>query len=634
MTTTRTTFGRYEVQEEIGDGAMGRVYRCLDPLMKRTVAVKTVKSEYLTRDTSEDYMRRFRREAQAAGGLAHPNIVSIFDVGEDYFVMEYLEGATLQKILHARKKLQLDEALALLAPVAEALDYAHAARIVHRDVKPANIMILNDGRPKLMDFGVAFLDSSVATAAGAIFGSTSYMAPEQIAGHEVTYRADLFAFAVVAYEVITGQRPFQGDSITAIIYRVVNEEPPPPRRWDDELPAVYDDIFRCALRKAPGERYPDATSLVTALQIREFDAALLVAFAPETPPALSPPLPPPLSPAIEPPPPPSAPDAALDSGVLRNASIETHALGTMTVPPFWQRRLPQWAIGVALAVTLGLLAWMFNRASQPAVPSSAVAAATGFRVESEPTGAAVWVDDRNAGPAPVSLPDLQPGRHKVRVVAEGYAPAELSLEIPEGAPPPPLRFVMEPVAARISVTSAPSGARVLVDGMGVGATPLEPMAIQPGRHRVQVEKRGFTPFSREVETVMGQGLEVSAILAPLPSPRPGTLQPPPTLASSWVAEGDLVTLDASVNPPQKISGDPAPYPEIARRLGMLGSVGVDMIVDEKGVPQDLRVAESAGQVLDKAVLEAMRTWRFEPPTKNCVKVKVRWHARQNFTPAH
>jgi eukaryotic-like serine/threonine-protein kinase len=627
------TFGRYEVQEEIGDGAMGRVYRCLDPLMRRTVAVKTVKSEYLTRDTAEEYLRRFRREAQAAGQLSHPNIVSIFDVGEDYFVMEYLEGATLQRILNVRRKLHLDEALTLLAPVAEALDYAHRARIVHRDVKPANIMVLHDGRPKLMDFGVAFLASSLATAAGAIFGSPSYMAPEQIAGHEVTHRADLFAFAVVAYEVITGQRPFQGDSITAIIYRVVNDEAPPPRKWDGDLPAVYDDIFRCALRKAPTERYPDATSLITALQMREFDAALLVAFPHHETPALLPPAMEPLVPPTGAPNSawmPGASDPAVDSSVLRNAELETHALvEDATVTRSWRSSAPTWALAGVLLVALGVAAWL---AGTPQAPAAALAPAA-FRIESEPSGAEVWLDDHSRGTAPVSLADLQPGRHKIRVEAAGYAPAELSLEIPPGAPPPPLRFVMEPVAARIAVTSEPPGARVQLDGRAVGSTPLEPMAIPPGRHRVQVDKAGFTPFSREVVTMMGEGLEVNATLAPLSPVLSGLPTPPTTLASAWVAEGDLVSLDSGVKPPTKISGNSAPYPEIARRMGMLGTVGVEMIVDEHGVPQDLRIAESAGQVLDRAVLDAMRKWRFEPATKNGVKVKVRWHQRQSFVAA-
>ncbi|HEV7499432.1 MAG TPA: serine/threonine-protein kinase, partial [Vicinamibacteria bacterium] len=266
-------FGRYEVQREIGEGAMGRVYRCLDPLMKRVVAAKTVKKEFLTRDTREEYLRRFRREAQAAGRLAHPNIVSVFDVGDDYFVMEYLEGSTLQVILRDRGQLPADEALRILEPLAEALDYAHRSGIIHRDIKPGNVFVLADGRPKLMDFGVAHLESSAMTAQGHFFGSPSYMAPEQVSGGQVMATADLFSFAVVAYEMITGHRPFEGASITAIMYRVVNEDAPPPRQWDFDLPPVYDEIFGRALSKTPGERFPDAASLVRALERREFIAS-------------------------------------------------------------------------------------------------------------------------------------------------------------------------------------------------------------------------------------------------------------------------------------------------------------------------------------------------------------------------
>ena len=157
---TASRFGRYELQEEIGEGAMGRVYKAWDPLVRRVVAIKTIRSEYLTHETSQEYLRRFRREAQAAGRLSHPNIVSIYDVGEDYFVMEFLEGVSLQAILAHRAVLPLAEALRILTPVAEALDYAHHAGVIHRDVKPANIMIQPDGRPKLMDFGVARLPTS------------------------------------------------------------------------------------------------------------------------------------------------------------------------------------------------------------------------------------------------------------------------------------------------------------------------------------------------------------------------------------------------------------------------------------------------------------------------------------------
>ena len=147
---------------------MGRVYRCSDPMMKRAVAIKTVRKEYLTRETRDEYLRRFRREAQAAGRLSHPHIVSVFDVGEDYFVMEYLEGSTLQVILRARGQIPPDESLRILSPLADALDYAHRSGIVHRDIKPGNMFVLADGRPKLMDFGVAHLslldDGAAATS--------------------------------------------------------------------------------------------------------------------------------------------------------------------------------------------------------------------------------------------------------------------------------------------------------------------------------------------------------------------------------------------------------------------------------------------------------------------------------------
>ncbi len=625
----RQKFGRYEVKEEIGGGAMGRVYRCVDPLMRRTVAVKTVKAEYLSDDTAEEYLRRFRREAQAAGVLAHPNIVSIFDVGEDYFVMEYLDGVTLFSILKERTRLPLEEALTLLAPIAEALDYAHRSRVVHRDIKPANIMVQPDGRPKLMDFGVAHLESSIATANGQIFGSPSYMAPEQVAGREITSRADLFAFAVVAYEMITGQRPFQGDSITSIIYRVVNEEPPPPRQWDVELPAVYDDIFRSALRKSPNERYPDAATFVTALQLREFDTAMLVVFPPSEPPPSLPagfPVPGAVTPSGASAPAPSDHD-------LRYASAETHALGSR---PFRSpRRSALWVAGLALMGILGSALWFGQRAGRG--PGSQAEAAPGpFRIESEPDGASVWIDDQPSGATPVALAGLPFGRHKVRVVAEGFAPAELSLEISPGDPP--LRFVMDPIAARLVIASEPTGARVLVDGAAVGETPLEAVAVAPGRHLVRVEKRGFAPFSKAIEAAMGQAHTITAVLGPAPTPPPHVAlrngsTPPSTLSPSWVEEGDLATLDASVVPPRKISGEPAIYPEFARRLGMLGTVRLEMIVDEHGQPQDIRIAESAGTILDQAVLLAVRSWRYEPARKNGVKVKVRWSTGQSFMPA-
>jgi len=267
-------FGRYEVLAELGDGAMGRVYSAWDPKVSRIVAVKTVKSELLTSATADDYLKRFRREAVAAGGLNHPQVVRVFDIGDDFLVMELVEGRTLQAIVREAGRIAPAETLRLLGPLAEALDQAHRAGIVHRDIKPANVIVQPDGQPKLMDFGVAHLAASVMTTAGQVLGSPSYMAPEQIAGATVTGRSDVYSLAVVAYEMLTGQSPFQGKSITQVIYRVMHEQPAPPRHWNAALPARYDDVFARALAKDPDERFATATQFMGALDLRELEFVL------------------------------------------------------------------------------------------------------------------------------------------------------------------------------------------------------------------------------------------------------------------------------------------------------------------------------------------------------------------------
>jgi serine/threonine-protein kinase len=612
-------FGRHEVQREIGEGAMGRVYRCLDPMMKRVVAVKTVKKEFLTRETRDEYLRRFRREAQAAGRLSHPSIVSVFDVGEDYFVMEYLEGSTLQVILRERGQLAADEAIRILEPLAEALDYAHRSGVIHRDIKPGNVFVMVDGRPKLMDFGVAHLESSAMTAQGHFFGSPSYMAPEQVSGGEVAAAADLFSLAVVAYEMITGHRPFEGASITAIMYRVVNEDAPPPRQWDFELPAVYDDIFRRALAKNPAERFLDASSFVRALERREFVASTMdpVAELEET---LSPsaaarlaaatgtatPVPPALVGSVE--------TQDLQSALAREAS---------KTRPLHGRRTTLAAAGVAA----GLLALYLGRGSEPAPPAAPPpASAPGvLRIETEPAGASVWFDGAEVVErAPVTLRRVRPGTHMVRVAAEGYAPANLTLVTRPGEPLPPLRFVMDPLRATLRVRSEPAGALVRVDGQSVGTTPLDALSLTPGRHGIRLERRGYAAASQEVDGRAGERLDVSVRLE---RQRPGPLSTPPPP----VAEGDLVTLDATVIKPRKISKSDSPsYPREAERLGLQGSVIVDILVDENGQVKDPHVIESAGILLDRAVLSAISHWRYEPARKNGVKVKVRMQVKTTF----
>jgi serine/threonine-protein kinase len=618
-------FGRYEVQREIGEGAMGRVYRCFDPMMKRVVAVKTVKKEFLTRETRDEYLRRFRREAQAAGRLSHPSIVSVFDVGEDYFVMEYLEGSSLQVILRDRGQIPVDEAVRILTPLADALDYAHRSGIVHRDIKPGNVFVLADGRPKLMDFGVAHLESSSMTAQGHFFGSPSYMAPEQVSGGEVAAAADLFSLGVVAYEMVTGHRPFEGASITAIMYRVVNEDPPAPRQWDFDLPPVYDDIFKRALSKNPAERYPDAAALVRALEKREFVPAPvdLLTELEET-----------LSPSEA-----RALAAATAGGALTPvppelmAAVETtdlqSALGRSTPPvPAPLRR--GWALaGAGLAA--GLLALYLARGSDAVSPPTSAPLPSrpgGLRVETDPPGAAVYIDGENAGPSPVALARVRPGVHMVRVARDGYAPAGLTLEVRNGEPLLPLRFVMEPLAAKLRVLSEPANAVVRVDGKPVGTTPLDSLEVAPGRHEVRLERQGYSAASQTVNGRAGEAVEVSLRLNPQPQ------DPRSTPIPQWparLAEGDLVPLSGTDDRPRKISKNDSPsYPREAERLRLKGSVLVDILVDEYGRVQDPHVVESAGTVLDGAVLSAVAGWRYEPARKNGVKVKTRIQVKTTF----
>ena len=267
-------FGRYEVLAELGDGAMGRVYSAWDPAVTRVVAIKTIKTERLPKQHSGEYLERFRREAQTAGGLNHPNIVNIFDIGDDHIVMEYIEGQNLQDRIREEGRVPPEAVSALLGPIAEALDHAHAAGIIHRDIKPANIMIQANGQPKLTDFGVARIADSAMTATGEILGSPTYMSPEQVAGLEVTPRSDVYSLAVVAYEALTGQPPFQGKTITAVISRVMHEKPAPPRQWNAELPTRYDDVFARALAKEPAERFATASEFAGALDIRSLELAL------------------------------------------------------------------------------------------------------------------------------------------------------------------------------------------------------------------------------------------------------------------------------------------------------------------------------------------------------------------------
>jgi serine/threonine-protein kinase len=274
-----TVLGRYKIVAEIGQGAMGTVYKAVDPVIDRTVAIKTINLN-LSKQELEEYQARFQQEVKAAGRLNHPNIVTIYDVGKTesvaYMAMEFLEGLELKDIIASGQLPPLEQVVDIIAQVADGLWFAHQQDIVHRDVKPSNIMVLKGGIAKITDFGIARLpNSAVKTMTGLILGSPRYMSPEQVIGKNLDTRTDIFSLGVVLYEALTGVAPFDGDNVNAIMYATVNSTPPPPSSHNRHVPAMLDLIVAKAMAKSVDDRYQSVKEFADDLREvrRQMDAA-------------------------------------------------------------------------------------------------------------------------------------------------------------------------------------------------------------------------------------------------------------------------------------------------------------------------------------------------------------------------
>ena len=267
----RPIIGRYQIERELGRGAMGMVYLGNDPKISRTVAIKTMAlAEEFDSGNLDEVKRRFYKEAETAGQLSHPNIVTIYDVGEEhdlaYIAMDYIEGNSLDFHVEADSLLSLEEVFDIGINIADALDYAHERKVVHRDVKPANIMYDVDGHVlKIMDFGIACLTDNSKTRTGTVLGSPFYMSPEQIAGRRVDGRSDLFSLGVSLYQLFTGQLPFSGDSMAALMYQIANEKPVSIRKVREELPVCLVRIINRAMEKDVDKRFQTGRLLADAL---------------------------------------------------------------------------------------------------------------------------------------------------------------------------------------------------------------------------------------------------------------------------------------------------------------------------------------------------------------------------------
>jgi serine/threonine protein kinase len=268
--------GKYELRREVGRGGMGVVYEAYDSTICRRVALKTLCGDVLNGPETDSYIERLRREAQAAGRLTHPNIVAVYDFGEEpqvpgaragriaYITMEFVEGRELQALLAARERLAVPEVVRIMGQLLDALGYSHKNGVVHRDIKPSNIMLLADGTVKVTDFGIARIESSTLTRAGAVMGSPSYMSPEQFLGVSVDARSDLYSAGVVLYELLAGEVPFPGSFSTAM-HKVLNDTPTPISALNVHAPAGIDVLLGRALSKKPADRFQSAAEFKQAL---------------------------------------------------------------------------------------------------------------------------------------------------------------------------------------------------------------------------------------------------------------------------------------------------------------------------------------------------------------------------------
>ncbi|WP_237216593.1 serine/threonine-protein kinase, partial [Falsiroseomonas oryziterrae] len=261
--------GKYELRGTLGRGAMGVVYDGWDPIIGRRVAIKTARTPDASDTEAVEEMARFKREAQAAGRLTHPNIVGVYDYGEDngvaYIVMEFVDGPSLKSLIEKQERMALPQIVKVMEDLLTGLAFSHARGIVHRDIKPANLMLTTDGIGKIADFGIARIESSSMTQAGTVMGTPAYMSPEQFMGQTVDARTDIYSSGVLLYQLLTGERPFEG-GMTAIMHKALHTDPTPPSTLSVTSPRALDAVVAKAMAKRPEERYPNAEAFLAALK--------------------------------------------------------------------------------------------------------------------------------------------------------------------------------------------------------------------------------------------------------------------------------------------------------------------------------------------------------------------------------
>ncbi len=537
--------GRYQVLGELGRGAMGIVYRALDPTIGRIVAIKTIRLKDFVDPSEQARLRdRLMREAQSAGILSHPNIVTIYDVSEEfdmaYIAMEFVAGPTLEHLLQTEPP-GTKIILSIIQQTATALDYAHKRGIVHRDIKPANIMIHEGNVAKITDFGVAKIQSNQMTQSGTILGTPNYMSPEQIQGHVVDGAADQFSLAVIAYELLTGEKPFAGESMPTLLFRIVKEEPIAPKQINPSLGWPVDVVLKRALAKNPGDRYSSCTDFAQAIANACSSSKGWQPLAPggrhdlptmydRAPAGTAPPVPVPAKDSIE-----SKDPKGLR--ILRTMAVVVLAAGFVSLAmigafnyfnnrfneapplqvdppakaseavaasqkpsPTQDRPLPE--VIPAEPPKVAEPAEDKPAEDKPAVQQARVAkepqpSESPARLITNPPGATLVIDSNpeRTCKTPCSL-NLPLGRHTLAASLAGFRNALRIFELPRDSD---VFINLETTTGTVMIKSDPPGGAILIDGQTRPEKTPALIKLSTGSHKIEVAREGFRNFAETLE---------------------------------------------------------------------------------------------------------------------------------------
>src|SRR4051812_42948203 len=548
MGTSPQKIGRYEVIGELGKGAMGLVYKALDPMIGRTVAMKTMRVDVHGME-SDEMLKRFQNEARAAGVLNHPNIVTIYDAGEQdglfYIAMEFIEGVTLHSLILQNRVLPVEQIIDVSRQVCAGLDEAHSHGVVHRDVKPANIMIQPDNTVKIMDFGIAKAGGGL-TSAGQVLGTPNYMSPEQVKGRQLDGRSDLFSFGVMLYEMVTGEKPFTGQNVTTIIYKIVNEHPIPPRELDSTIHPGLSAVIQRALAKSPDERYQNGAELAKDLSNYKafangvapaaatgeaavasarafhtganektvvFDSGAMAKAASGTMPSAA------------------APVRAIDSTV---------AVAKKKVAPVVQaaKKEPKLVMMLGAGVLVALLAiggigWARHRSAQQEADRAEaqrlqqIAEQQKAQIEQQVKAAPAPKGTETASPN-TATPASSTGNPTTTTTAVKPATTTAATTTPKPAAttpkpgastpaqPTPTQPATSASSGELQITTIPSGAQVQVDSAIQGTSPFNARNLTPGQHTVVFSKSGFAPATRVIQVAAGKSTPLVVALQAVP----------------------------------------------------------------------------------------------------------------------